>query len=73
MSKSTTTTTKKATYVTADAIDKAVDKMNDDQIIPMNIIEELKDKLAARKITKKQLTSPKSQWCYSKTKKISCP
>ncbi|NHJ33373.1 MAG: DNA-directed RNA polymerase subunit A'', partial [Asgard group archaeon] len=55
MSKSTSTTTKK-TYVTPDVIDKAVQKMNSDNLMPIKIIKDLIAKLGELKLTKKQLS-----------------
>ena len=55
MSKASTSTPKKD-FVTPDAIQKAVTKMNDDGLLPHNLTEELVEKLTEREITKKQLT-----------------
>jgi DNA-directed RNA polymerase subunit A" len=55
MSDAKSTTTKKPSYVTEDVIEKAVKKMNSDELIPGKTIQELIEKLHERKITKKQL------------------
>ncbi len=57
MSDAKSTTIKKPVYVTADLIDKAVQKMNSDILIPGKTEQELIDKLLERNITKKQLTA----------------
>jgi len=56
MSETKSTTTKKPVYITADIIEKAVRKMNEDELIPGNTERELIEKLLERNITKKQLT-----------------
>jgi DNA-directed RNA polymerase subunit A" len=48
-------TTTKKDYVTQDAIDKAVNKMNSDNLLPPKIVSDLLTKLKERKLTKKQL------------------
>ena len=56
MSKATTSTTKKD-FVTPAAIEKAVAKMNEDEMLPLNLIAEIIEKLSERELTKKQLSS----------------
>jgi DNA-directed RNA polymerase subunit A" len=55
MSKSTSTTAKK-TYVTPDTIEKAIQKLNSDNLMPIKIIEDLNTKLGELKLTRKQLS-----------------
>jgi len=49
-------TTKKPVYIAADVIEKAVMKMNSDELLPIKTERELVEKLNERDITKKQLT-----------------
>ncbi|MHA1440650.1 MAG: DNA-directed RNA polymerase subunit A'' [Candidatus Heimdallarchaeota archaeon] len=56
MSDAKSTTTKKPIHVSADVIEKAVQKMNSDKLIPGKTEQELIDRLLERNITKKQLT-----------------
>ncbi len=51
----TTSTTKKAIYVTDDVIEKDVMKLNKDNLFPASLEHELIEKLKEREITKKQL------------------
>ena len=47
--------TQKKTFVTPDVIDKAIEKLNEDSLLPQSLIEDLEEKLKARELTKKQL------------------
>jgi DNA-directed RNA polymerase subunit A" len=56
MSDTKSITTKKPVYIAADVIEKAVMKMNSDELLPLKTERELVEKLNERDITKKQLT-----------------
>ncbi len=56
MSKASTTSNSKKDFVSPDTVQKAVTKMNADGLLPLNLTEELVEKLNEREITKKQLT-----------------
>ena len=47
--------TQKKTFVTPDVIDKAIEKLNEDSLLPQSLIDDLEEKLKARELTKKQL------------------
>ncbi|MBK5114774.1 MAG: DNA-directed RNA polymerase subunit A'' [Candidatus Heimdallarchaeota archaeon] len=55
MSKTTSSTAKKQTYVTQDAIEKEVRKLNNDNLFPASLELDLTNKLKDRELTKKQL------------------
>lgn len=48
--------TQKNTFVTEDVIEKAINKMNNDLLLPQHLINDLEVKLKKRELTKKQLT-----------------
>jgi len=48
--------TQKNTFVTEDVIEKAINKMNNDLLLPPHLINDLEVKLKKRELTKKQLT-----------------
>jgi len=56
MSKTTSSTAKKQTYVTPDVIEKEVSKLNKDNLFPEKLELELAAKLKDRQLTKKQLS-----------------
>jgi DNA-directed RNA polymerase subunit A" len=56
MSKTTSSTAKKQTYVTQDAIEKEVRKLNNDNLFPASLELDLTNKLKDRELTKKQLS-----------------
>lgn len=49
--------TSKKNFVTSDTIEKAIEKVNSDNLLPPILITELRKKLLARELTKKQLNS----------------
>jgi len=56
MSKTTSSTAKKQTYVTSELIEKEVRKINKDNLFPAKLELEIADKLKDRQLTKKQLS-----------------